>query len=282
MIGFSFAYIFFCLIIVIGVIFLIHGLSQKPQKRILQPAYDEDLENGTTKQLVYDPQLQQEGTVAKYDGPEIPERFDPDYIQNQVMSIRNSPNMISAYFARVEARFRTSQEMKIIAMMKGYNKLIADGIASEVEIYQRKTDLAKVIGEWKREERESFQQLKDQDEEEKIKASIAESRSKRAEHEAKIKQYEGQSQKPANSKPTPEEVRKRRNKEFDVKAEDMMALDETRKKHLNNLERRMKEELEDLEDDLWSDEEKERKEDEIYSRYAKLRKEILTMKPRRG
>lgn len=279
MIGFSFAYIFFCMIIVIGVIFLIHGLSQKPQKRILQPAYDEDLENGTTKQLVYDLQLQQEGTVAKYDGPEIPERFDPDFIQQQVMKLRRSPNMISNYLNGVEGRFRTRQEMKIIAMMKAYNNLIADGIASEVEIYQKKTDLAKAIGEWKREGRESLQQLKDQDEEEKIKASIAKSQAETRKYDSQYNDNQEPQQK------TKRTVKERRDYDMgwvDIKAEDMMALDETRKKHLNNLDRRMKEELEDLEDDLWSDEEKERKTEEIYSRYSKLRKDILTLKPRRG
>ena len=278
MIGFSFVYIFFAFIIIVGVIFVIYGLSQHPHGSTNPAAADNNLDSDEPAQDVIDlVRVVEEGNVSKHE-PEIPKTFDINSIQQQLARVQHSPNVITSYFAALEGKFRTNQEMKLLKKLKEYHLLIADGFASKRKIFEEQTGLQQAIQEFNREQKGTYKQLKDIDAELKIRTSIAESRRKIAESEAKIEEYRIPPQQEKSTRRTPKERREQDLEWLDVQAEDMAALDEWRREKLAKLEARMAEELEDLEDLPLSEEDKQRRIYETKTRYAKQKKEILKAK----
>ena len=275
MIGFSFVYIFFAFIIIIGVIFVIYGLSQ-PRHGSTGPAAagNNDDFDDPVEEVIDLVRVVEEGNVTEYK-PEIPKKFDPNFIQQQLAKVQHSPNVIVSYISSLETRFRNNQEMKIL---KDYNLLVAEGVSSEAEIYRKRTELEDAKHEWLLASDGSYQQLKGDDAKRRLQASIFDSEVKIAEAKAKIRNHETPSQQEKSTRRTPEEKREQFVERLNVQAEDMTRLDEWRKEKLSNLDARMAGELRDLEDLPLSEEEKNKRRMEIKARYARQREEILKAK----
>jgi hypothetical protein len=253
---------------VIGVIFIVHGLSQGSVKRQRFDAYEERGQFlGTSEENVVDLAAVENRAVKSYGTPKVPERFDPDFIQRQIAKVQHSPNVISAYFNALEAQFRATVEMKILRKLKDYNELIASGIASEAKIYEAQKALEDAKVEQEISVDMEMKQLKKEDAKLALKESIAKRKSALG---------EGREEDVRSGRLSPEDFRSRKLGKLEVQADDMEALDAWRREELEKLDERMHEELDEVKDKPWSEEEKKKRVNQIKARYAKQREQVLT------
>lgn len=268
MIAFSFGYILLSLLALIGVVFVIYGLSHKNPPRLTGR---EEQAHGRYLLEATPISAKEGGGVNRPYEPEIPKKFDTDFIQRQLAKVQHSPNVISCYFNRLEAHFRGDQEMRLLKKLKEYNLLIAEGIKSDLEIAQAKAELRKALIKLDMVSGSRYANLVEDDEfsilEERIaarRANIQNLQPKRSEEPER------------KTNPSPQEVRERMEGRWKVKADDDAAKDRFIRNLLAEMDEEERQELEDLERETeLSEDYKARKRYQIQARYAKRKEKLF-------
>lgn len=240
MISFSIIYIFLSFVAIIGVIFVVHGLTKTPQEEIRE-------------MMLRDP------------NPHLPETFDVPFIERQLQKIQNSPAMIPNYFIALRTKFNLDRQVEVLNKMEQRNTAVADLIKSGARINEETRGLRISEGE-----------LHSVGEDLKIRSLRRQLEIAELENQIQNLQPKPPENPTRKNTPSPEEVREKMEGRWKVQADDAAALDRFIRNRLAEMDEEERQELEELEREMeLSEEYKQRKRYEIQSRYAKRKDKLF-------
>lgn len=207
-------------------------------------------------------------------------QIDENYYKEQILELRNSPNVINDLFIKWKSRFKSRQERAMLRELEEWYNSVktlsgaqADALMERMRAQDARIDFDTSNTEAYRGERKETKILTLQAENEDLRARIAEA--KRRQGGPKEEPAGKEPQKP--KKMTEEDVRKQKVKRFHTVADDEIAMDEAQAKKLRELDERESKEVGEVENNPnLSEVEKQRRLQEIDARYLNLRKKILT------
>lgn len=74
------------------------------------------------------------------DNPRVPPTFDVSFIEQQLITIQNRPDMIANYFTTLRTTFSLDKQIEILNKMQARNLAIAGGIKSRKQIFIEERD----------------------------------------------------------------------------------------------------------------------------------------------
>ena len=136
-------------VILIGVIFVIVGLSQRERSR--------------TSSKVAVSVIKKEDKIKMVDNESISSGgkfLSPEIMFDRLMEIQDSPNMVAAFFNTLRGQVYTSLELSLIKRIEEYYKVHASNLRSQADVHKARTEFVQAVTGYEAETDQEMKTLK--------------------------------------------------------------------------------------------------------------------------